>query len=79
MNRYSKIIGITGSMYVKEHEKIKHHKNKIRELNEETVIKAFKAGDAEIRIYFEETDVEVFVDAYSDEETIKRYLGKKFV
>ena len=41
MNRYTKIIGLTGSIYVKEFEKIKHHKNKIREINEETVAKVF--------------------------------------
>lgn len=79
MNRYSKIIGITGAIYTKSFEKIKHHKNKIRELNESTVIKAFKAGDTEIRVYFEETDEEVIIDAFSSEEMIKKYLGKKFL
>lgn len=79
MNRYTKIIGLTGNMYVKEHLKIKHHKNKIRELNEDTVIKAFKNGDAEVTVYFEETDTEIIIDAFSDNETIKKYLGKKFL
>ncbi len=79
MNRYTKIIGITGTIYVKEFEKIKHHKNKVRDINEETVAKNFKNGDAEIRVYFEETDTELFIDAYSDAETVKKYLGKKFI
>ncbi|MBM7562164.1 hypothetical protein [Fusibacter tunisiensis] len=79
MNRYTKIIGLTGSIYVKEYEKIKHHKNKIRELNEDTVAKTFKAGNTEIMVYFEETDTEIFVDDFSDQETILKYLGKKFV
>lgn len=79
MNRYTKIIGLTGTVYVKEFIKIKHHKNKLRELNEDTVVKAFKNGDAEITVYFEETDNEIIVDAYSDQETIKKYLGKKFL
>ncbi len=79
MNRYTKIIGITGTIYVKEFEKIKHHKNKVRDINEETVAKNFKNGDAEIRVYFEETDTELFIDAFSDAETVKKYLGKKFI
>lgn len=79
MNRYTKIIGITGTIYVKEFEKIKHHKNKVRDINEETVAKNFKNGDAEVKVYFEETDTELFIDAFSDTETVKKYLGKKFV
>jgi hypothetical protein len=79
MNRYTKIIGITGSIYIKEFEKIKHHKNKIRELNEETVAKAFKNGNTEILVYFEETDTEIFIDDFTDRETVAKYLGKKFL
>lgn len=79
MNRYTKVIGLTGSMYVKEFEKIKHHKNKIREINEDTVIKQFKEGNTEICVYFEETDTEIFIDDFSEPELIKKYLGKKFL
>jgi len=79
MNRYTKIIGLTGTIYVKEFSKIKHHKNKIRDINEDTVAKVFKAGDTEIKVYFEETDTEIIVDAFSDNETVKKYLGKKFL
>lgn len=79
MNRYTKIIGLTGSIYVKEFEKIKHHKNKIREINEETVAKVFKEGDTEVLVYFEETNTEILVDDFSDDATIKKYLGKRFL
>ncbi len=79
MHRYTKIIGLTGYIYVKEFEKIKHHKNKIRELREETVAKVFKEDDAEICVIFEETGEEIFIDAFTDNETIKKYLGKKFL
>jgi len=79
MTKYSKIISMTGSMYTKEFIKIKHHKNKIRELNESTVVKAFKNGDAEILVFFEETGEEIIIDAFSDDTSIKRYLGKAFL
>lgn len=79
MNRYTKIIGLTGTIYVKEFVKIKHHKNKIRDIGEDTVAKVFKNGDAEITVYFEETDTELFIDAFTDNETIRKYLGKKFI
>lgn len=78
MNHYTKIMGVSGAIYVKEHVKIKHHKNKIREINEETVAKAFKAGNASILVYFEETQTEITIDAFSDDEIIRKYLGKKF-
>lgn len=79
MNRYTKVIGLTGSMFIKEHVKIKHHKNKIRTINEETVAKVFKTEDTEIVIYFEETDTEIVIDNFTDQETIKKYLGKRFI
>ena len=79
MNRYTKIIGLTGDIYTKEFTKIKHHKNKIRDISEDTVAKVFKNGNAEIKVYFEETDIEIVIDAFSDVEIIKKYLGKKFI
>ena len=79
MNHYTKIIGVTGSIYVKEHVKIKHHKNKIREINEDTVVKIFKSGNAQILVFFEETQAEIMVDALSDDDVIRKYLGKIFV
>lgn len=79
MNQYTKVIGITGSMYTKSFIKIKHHKNKIRELNEATVIKSFLEGDAEILVFFEETGEEIIIDAFSPEEDIRKYLGKGFL
>ncbi|MBF4695699.1 hypothetical protein [Fusibacter ferrireducens] len=79
MNQYTKVIGLTGAIYTKEFQKIKHHKNKIREVNEDTVIKAFKGGDTEILVFFEETGEEIIVDDFSDQELVKKYLGKKFL
>lgn len=79
MNKYTKIIGITGTLYTKEFVKIKHHKNKLRYLNEATVIKAFKDGNTEIDIYFEETDKLITLTLDSDPNEIKRFLGKKFL
>ncbi len=79
MNQYTKVIGLTGTAFLKEYEKIKHHKNKIRELNEDTVAKAFKNGDTEITVYFEETDIKIIIDDFSDKDTVLKYLGKKFI
>jgi hypothetical protein len=79
MNQYTKIIGITGAIYTKSFEKIKHHKNKIREVNESTVIKAFKSGDTQVTVYFEETGEEVIIDDFSTPDMVKKYLGKKFL
>lgn len=79
MNRYVKNIGITGTFYSKEFEKIKNHKNKVREINEDTVIKAFKAGDTEVLVYFEETGKEILIDDFSSPDDIKKFLGKRFI
>ncbi len=79
MNRYTKVITLFGYYYTKEFEKIKHHKNKIREVREETVRKFFKEGSAEVLVYFEETDNEMLLDHLSDPEDIRKYLGKKFL
>lgn len=79
MKRYTKMIGLTGSHFTNEFEKIKHHSNKVREVREETVAKAFKAGKAEVLVIFEETNKELLLDNFSDTETIKKYLGKKFL
>lgn len=79
MNHYTKKIGFTGTIYIKEYSKIKHHKNKIRELNEETVIEQFKKGEAIITVLNEESGKETVVDIYSGEEEIRKYLGPKFL
>lgn len=79
MKRYTKMIGLTGSHYTSEFEKIKHHSNKIREVREETVAKQFKAGKAEVLVIFEETGKQMLLDDFSDKTDIKKYLGKKFI
>ncbi|MBI9012352.1 MAG: hypothetical protein JEZ08_09015 [Clostridiales bacterium] len=79
MKRYTKVIGISGSIYTVEFEKIRHHDNKVREVREDTVIKPFKAGKAEVMVIFEETQKQMLLDNFSDEELIRKYLGKKFL
>lgn len=79
MKRYVKSIGLTGSHYTNEFEKIKNYANKIREVREETVAKAFKEGKAEVLVFFEETGKELLLDDFSDKADIKKYLGKKFL
>lgn len=79
MKRYTKTIGITGTQYTTEFEKIKHHMNKVREVREDTVIKVFKQGKAEVLVIFEETGKTMLLDDFSDPDLIKRFLGKKFL
>lgn len=79
MNKYTKVVTLLGSYYTKEFEKIKHHKNKVREVNEDTVIKAFKQGNTEVTVFFEESDKIMVIDDFSNPEDIKKYLGKKFL
>ncbi|WZL71911.1 hypothetical protein QBE52_12435 [Clostridiaceae bacterium 35-E11] len=79
MKRYTKVIRMTGYYFTKEFEKKKHHKNKTRELNENTVAKFFLEGDTEILVYFQENDREVLITPLSDPEDIKKYLGTKFL
>ncbi|MDK2918567.1 MAG: hypothetical protein PWQ37_1300 [Candidatus Petromonas sp.] len=79
MDRYTKVIGLTGSYFSKEYKKKKHHKNKIREIKEDTVSKFFKEGKAEVLIIFEENGKEILLNFSSDQEDIKKYLGKSFL
>ena len=79
MKYYYKVIGLTGQYYANEFKKIKHHKNKIREIKEETVIRFFKEGTAGVIVIFEETNQEYTLDFFSDPELIKKYLGKAFL
>ncbi len=79
MKYYYKIIRLTGHYYVNEFEKIKKHKNKVREIHESTVIKAFKSGNAGVKVVFEETDTTYTLDSFSDQELIIKYLGKNFI
>lgn len=79
MNYYIKKIGYTGIIYTKQYDKIKHHKNKIRDINEETVIKQFKQGKATVTVINEESGSEITIDAFSPDEDIRRYLGKDFL
>ena len=64
MIQYHKMITFKGVCYVKEYESIKHHKNKIRYLREETVAESFKNGDVEIVVHFEENEVNLMQTAF---------------
>lgn len=79
MTTYHKIFSLKDSYFLKEYETIKHHKNKIRYLREETVAAAFKAGDVQIIVHFEESGRVIEIDDFSDREVIKKYLGPKFL
>ncbi len=76
---YHKILSYKGHYYLKEYETIKHHKNRVRYLREETVANAFKKGNAEIIVHFEDSEKTVEVTCFSDEDTIRKYLGKAFL
>ena len=42
MNQYTKVFSLLdGQYFTKEHQKIKHHKNKVRPITEDTVAKNF--------------------------------------
>lgn len=79
MKRYSKVIQMSGYYFTKEFEKKKHHRNKVREIKEDTVAKFFLEGDTAILVYFEESDREVLITLESDPKDIKKYLGDKFL
>lgn len=79
MTEYTKVIGIMEQYFVREFVKIKHHKNKVREISEHTVAKAFLAGDARVTIYFEESEKEIILEPDSNPDDIRKYLGKRFI
>jgi len=77
--KYTKVIGIAGQYFTREQVKIKKHKNKVREVKEETVLKAFLNGDTEIEVVLEDLDKIVYLDYFSDADLIRQYLGEKFI
>ncbi len=80
MNIYTKVFSLVdGQYFTKEYKKVRNHKQKIRPIQEDTVVKNFLNDDAEITIIFEETGKTLVIDSHTDEETVKTYLGKKFI
>jgi len=79
MERYTKVFNLMGSYFTKEYEKKGNHKNKVREIKEDTVKKFFLQGKAEVLIIMEESGKEILLDFTSDKEDIKKYLGKSFL
>ncbi len=79
MNVVHKIISYKGHYFLREYETIKHHKNKIRYLREETVAKNFKNGDLTIIVHFEDDERTVTLDYFSERDDIKKYLGNAFL
>ena len=79
MNRYTKIINMMESYFIKDYEKTKKGITKKREVREETVRKFFLQGDCEVLVVFEETGREILIDDFSSEDDIRKYLGPKFI
>ena len=79
MNRYTKIINMMDSYFVKDYEKAKKGITKKREVREETVQKAFLKGDCEVLVLLEDSGREILIDDFSSDEDIKKYLGAKFI
>ncbi len=79
MERYHKLIGLSGSYYAKEFKKKGKHRNKIREIKESTVSKFFLEGKAEVLVIFEETGKEILLNINSKPSDIEKYLGKSFL
>ena len=77
--KYTKIIGISGQIYAREYVKQKKNKTKVREVKEDTVIKAFLNGDTEVEVILEDLDKIILIDYFSDTDLIRQYLGEKFV
>jgi hypothetical protein len=79
MKRYTKIIQMTGYYFTKEFEKKASHKNKIREVKEETVARSFLQGDTEILVHLQENNRKILITPSSSLEDIKKYLGNQFI
>lgn len=79
MDTYTKVIGLTGSFFTKEYIKKKKHKNKVREVKEQTVSKFFVEGKAQVLVIFEETGKEILLNNSSDSDDIRKYLGESFL
>ncbi|SHJ76881.1 hypothetical protein [Paramaledivibacter caminithermalis] len=79
MERYTKVIDLMGSYFTKEYKKKKNHKNKIREVKEDTVRKFFLQGKAEVMIIIEESQKELLLNIDSNTEDIEKYLGRSFL
>lgn len=79
MKTYTKTLGVSGAHYTVEFDKIKSYDNKVREVREDTVAKAFREGKAQVHVVFEETGKTMLLDDFSDQDLIKKYLGKSFL
>ena len=79
MTRYTKIINMMDSYFVKDYEKTKKGITKKREVRAETVQKAFLKGDGEVLVILEDSGREILIDDFSSDEDIKKYLGAKFI
>ena len=77
--QYHKMITFKGDYFMKEYETIKHHKNKVRIIQEATVAEAFKKGSVEIVIHFEDSEKIISLDEFSSPEDVKKYLGANFL
>lgn len=78
MNQYRKMITLKGYYYEKDYEK-KHDNIKTRYVQEATVRKFFKTGDASVKVVLVEQQKEIVLDRDSDPIPIKKYLGDNFL
>lgn len=79
MTEYHKYIDFKGNYYTRTQVKIKHHKDKIRYVQENTIIKKFKEHKAAIYVHLEDREEAIYIDSFSDRDLISRYLGEKFL
>jgi len=79
MQQYTRVITIKGSYFTRAFLKKKHHEDKIREVSRDTVKKHFLEGNAQITVYFEESDKEIELSQFSEPELIRKYLGADFL
>ncbi len=79
MQQYTRVITIKGSYFTRAFLKKKHHADKVREVSRDTVKKHFLEGNAQITVYFEESDKEIELSQFSEPELIRKYLGADFL
>lgn len=81
---YLRIIRMSGSFFAREFKKPDkaraRKKVQYREVDEKTVADQFLKGDATVEVVFEDSPRDpIILDWESDEESIRKYLGSRFI